>query len=79
MLATAAMALVVGWVRDQLDDPALRLVAGTACGALTYGATLFALWWLTGRPAGAERTLLVQLGGPLGRRVRLGLAGAPPA
>ena len=79
MLATAAMALAVGWVRDQLDDPALRLVAGTACGALTYGATLFALWWLTGRPAGAERTLLVQLGGPLGRRVRLGLAGAPPA
>ncbi|MCS6779977.1 MAG: oligosaccharide flippase family protein [Geminicoccaceae bacterium] len=71
-VATAIMAMVVGWLERQLGDPVLELAAGVGCGALSYGAILFALWWAVGRPAGAERTLLAQLaalpvGGSVGR------------
>lgn len=38
------------------------LVAKVAVGALTYGITLGGLWWLTGRPVGAESYLLEKAG-----------------
>lgn len=78
-VATAVMAVLVAGIRDQLDAPVLQLLGGVACGAAAYAACLFALWWAAGRPAGAERTLLVQLGRLVGGRWRPGLAEAPPA
>lgn len=78
-VATAVMAVLVAGIRDQLDGPMLQLLGGVACGAAAYAACLFALWWAAGRPAGAERTLLVQLGGLVGGRWRPGLAEASPA
>jgi lipopolysaccharide exporter len=43
------------------DAPLLRLLtAGTAC-TLAYPALLLALWWLAGRPAGFESSVLAQV------------------
>lgn len=52
------------------------LVAGIAFGALVYGAVLYLLWRLAGRPESAERTCLAQLEQAMHRagvRVNLGL------
>ncbi len=46
---------------------AARLALDTAVGAVVFAATLFALWALAGRPAGAERILL-DVAGRLTRR-----------
>lgn len=78
-VATAVMAVLVAGIRDQVDGPVLQLGVGGASGAVLYGATLFTLWWAAGRPAGAERTLLVQLSELFGGRLRPGFVGAPPA
>ena len=78
-VATAVMAVLVAGIRDQLDGPILQLSGGVACGAAAYAACLFTLWWAAGRPAGAERALLVQLGRLFGGRWWAGLAVAPPA
>ncbi len=50
------------------DAPAALLVLGAAVplGAVAYIATVAALWWLAGRPEGAERDLAL-----LARRVLL--------
>ena len=48
----------------------LRLAAEAAAGAAVYALLLAGLWWLAGRPDGAERTLLKNLPGRPGRGVR---------
>jgi O-antigen/teichoic acid export membrane protein len=63
--ASAAMALFVTYV-DRLisfNRPDLLLVElaiMVGAGVLSYGATLFALWFVSGRPGGSE-TLLISL------------------
>ncbi len=84
VLATAAMALVLGlaglgW-RAPPDAPwrlALSLCAAVGAGAAVYGASLLALWHLSGRPRGAETDLLGLLA-PLATRLhRLHRFGKP--
>ncbi|MGC8469943.1 MAG: polysaccharide biosynthesis C-terminal domain-containing protein, partial [Acetobacteraceae bacterium] len=65
VLATAAMAAVLGLAGLGLSAPAApagplaaELFAAVALGALVYGAALFALWGVCGRPAGAELDVL---------------------
>jgi len=78
-LATGAMAAAVLPTSAAIESPALRLSAGIGVGGAVFLAALGALWWLAGRPAGAERTLLVQLAAVIRRPLRPGLAGAPPS
>ncbi len=63
LLATLVMAAGVAGTVPAFDHPALQLLVGAGCGALLFAASLFAAWWLAGRPPGPERTLLVQLAG----------------
>jgi O-antigen/teichoic acid export membrane protein len=67
ILATSGMAAVV----SRLDLGASTTVAGLVgplaaavlAGALSYVTLMLALWWLAGRPPGAEADLLAALGG----------------
>ncbi len=79
VVATGVMAVAVLPITTAIDPPALRLLAGIAVGGTVFLVTHAALWWAAGRPAGAERTMLVQLGALIGRPSWPGLAGAPPS
>lgn len=79
LLATVAMGAGVHLATASVEPPGLRLLVGISAGGPLFLATLGGLWWLAGRPPGAERTLIVQLGALLGRVGRPGPAGAPPA
>ena len=59
LVATAIMVVAVLQV-DLLQIPAGALVlsAKVGLGVTTYGAAVFAMWWLAGKPAGAESYLL---------------------
>jgi NAD/NADP transhydrogenase beta subunit len=46
--------------REALLKP-LQLVAGVVVGAVTFGAAVVALWWLSGRPGGTESQLWLKL------------------
>jgi O-antigen/teichoic acid export membrane protein len=62
VVAAVGMAVVVALLRPVLPAiPPLRLALQAAAGATTYGLLLAGLWWLAGRPEGAERTLLNSL------------------
>jgi lipopolysaccharide exporter len=68
-LAAALMALVVfsegiGWApaRGETERIVFDLVIAVTSGAVTYCGSLFAMWWLCGRPDGAE-TLLFTIAG----------------
>jgi len=41
-----------------IDGAIIRLVVGIVTGVLSYGASIFLFWQLSGRPNGAETTLL---------------------
>jgi len=64
LLASASMAFVVLYA---LDFSGLSVVAllfiKTTIGALTYALAILVLWWLAGKPEGAESYLLAKLGG----------------
>jgi O-antigen/teichoic acid export membrane protein len=62
LLAAAAMAAGVAAAAAAVEPPLARLVAGIGVGLPLFVASLLGLWWLCGRPAGAERTLLARLG-----------------
>jgi lipopolysaccharide exporter len=51
--------LDVGW----LAVPGMQLVVGGVLGAATYTAAHLGLWWISGRPDGAERILLKAFAG----------------
>jgi lipopolysaccharide exporter len=51
--------LDVGW----LALPGMQLVVGGVLGAAIYAAAHLALWWISGRPDGAERILLKAFAG----------------
>ena len=60
IIATSFMAVCVLWVQDVLTAPdveliiALRLAMCIGVGAISYCASVFFLWWLSGKPNGAE-------------------------
>ncbi len=62
-LAAAAVMTFAVTALGQAEElgPALLLVAKIGLGLLTYPAAVLALWWLAGRPAGAESWLLERL------------------
>lgn len=71
-LATTAMALVVvaqgiGWSAAPASSGAAFAVLGqgVVTGAASYAAVLLALWWLSGRPRGAETAFLDVIGNTL--------------
>jgi O-antigen/teichoic acid export membrane protein len=53
-----------------LANPFLTLPLDAAVGAATYVSATLCLWWLCGRPEGAESDLLERFGEALGRRLR---------
>jgi O-antigen/teichoic acid export membrane protein len=60
----AAVAMCGGVILVQAlspDLPGLRLVLGVVTGAVTYGGTLVALWYVAGRPASVESDMLAML------------------
>ena len=67
VLASATMAYAVDRLLGSLPraDSSLAalptLAAAIVIGALTYFAAIGFIWWLVGRPAGAERSLLDRL------------------
>jgi O-antigen/teichoic acid export membrane protein len=69
ILATAGMALVVSRL-DMAATAASETVAGlimplalaALTGAVSYAGLMLGLWWLAGRPAGAEADLVAALG-----------------
>jgi PST family polysaccharide transporter len=61
-LASALMALAVYTLhRDDIDVAAVRLIVDAATGAVSYTAALMALWWLSGRPAGPEASVVASV------------------
>jgi O-antigen/teichoic acid export membrane protein len=66
VLAAAVMYAVVTWLLGSLphglSNPLLRLVIAGFTGAALYFASVFFLWSLAGRPAGAETLVLQRLG-----------------
>jgi PST family polysaccharide transporter len=66
-LGCFAMALVLGAVdagSDVAHGPvalATRLASLVAAGALTYVGSVAAVWWMSGRPSGAEAYVLARL------------------
>lgn len=54
----AALHSLSAWAEDAIGFPAVRLVCGIAAGALIYAAVHFLLWWIAGRPRGAESMAL---------------------
>jgi O-antigen/teichoic acid export membrane protein len=63
-IATAFMAACVYWVQDsglvhqEGVIRALALGVSTTIGVLSYSAIVFALWWLVGKPGGAEKYMV---------------------
>jgi hypothetical protein len=53
-----------------VGNPFLTLPLDAAVGAATYVSATLCLWWLCGRPEGAESDLLERFGEALGRRLR---------
>jgi lipopolysaccharide exporter len=79
-LAMAAAVLLSG--THAITPAALRLACNVGLGAATFTAAALALWFLAGRPEGAESMLIAQLGaaaGRLGRTSPPKRATAPPA
>jgi PST family polysaccharide transporter len=74
-LAAAGMYIVVDRLVSYLAPTSipqvLQLAAAVALGAAAYVGLLLGLWILAGRPAGAERKVLKQVG-PALRRLRRG-------
>lgn len=59
LFGAAAMAAVLSSGMSDLDLPLGALVAlKISLGAVTYAATVLGLWWMSGRPSGAEAYLL---------------------
>lgn len=64
VVATVGMAVVVGVVEDLLGvghdvaSALLRLSIGVGVGAATYVILIVVMWWLCGKPDGAEKILL---------------------
>jgi len=59
LLGAAAMAAVLSSGMSDFDLPLGALVAlKISLGAVTYAATVLGLWWMAGRPSGAESYLL---------------------
>lgn len=64
LLASASMAFVVLYALDFSGLPVLvLLLVKTTIGALTYALAVLVLWWLAGKPEGAESYLLARFGG----------------
>ena len=62
LAATAVMALMLARWHGSADQGALALLAGKVLvGAATYVVTVLALWFVAGRPAGAERYIIGKL------------------
>lgn len=53
----AAVATLVNGPYEPLS-PIAELLAGVATGVVLYGVVLFGLWYISGRPRGAEHTLI---------------------
>lgn len=53
-----ALHTLSAWADDALSFPAVKLVCGIVAGAVIYACVHFLLWWLSGRPRGAEAMAL---------------------
>jgi lipopolysaccharide exporter len=69
VMATAGMAIVVsrldltgGATSETIGGFIMPLALAVLSGAASYAGLMFALWWLTGRPAGAEADILAIVG-----------------
>lgn len=64
-VAAAVMAVIVRVALSLpvpgLDNPWLQLGVGVGVGAVAYVAVLLGLWWLSGRPHGAEQMTLAAI------------------
>lgn len=49
-----------GFAGEQTSNSPLTLLGAIGVGAVGYVASLFILWWLSGRPAGAEATVVAR-------------------
>lgn len=59
MVSAAVMFVAVKMLHsDSIGPPILRLAADVTTGAFVFAGTLFACWWLAGRPDGTERVAL---------------------
>jgi lipopolysaccharide exporter len=74
-LATAGMAFAVSWLNvgadtltPDLSSLMMHLALAVFVGAGSYSVLILALWWLTGRPPGAEADIL----SAIRQRIRLG-------
>jgi O-antigen/teichoic acid export membrane protein len=81
IVGAAVMSIVVrGWLAanegaDHVLEQLGLLVVTIIFGAVVYLATVLLMWWLSGRPEGAERFALERAGAAL-RGIRAGLARA---
>ncbi len=59
-MALALWAMGIGWAAPAQGNLAMAidLVVGVSCGAAIYCGTVLFIWWLSGRPEGAETMLL---------------------
>jgi O-antigen/teichoic acid export membrane protein len=75
VVATVGMAVVVRIVEDLLGvgydvaSALLRLSIGVSVGAATYIIIIVVMWWLCGKPDGAEKILLTKVSG-IARTIR---------
>ncbi len=60
LLATAVMSIAVLSVDAVLLPPIVALIAKTVVGAIVFTAAVLGVWWLAGRPVGAESYLLAK-------------------
>lgn len=62
VMAVAVLSLKSLWPAERdMVDMSFELAALVLCGALTYCGTQLALWYLSGRPDGAERHVLTEV------------------
>jgi hypothetical protein len=63
---------------EGLGDEIFWLAIEASAGALVYVATVLVAWWLSGRPSGAEATVLRALRSRLSRRIDVAPEGQRP-
>jgi lipopolysaccharide exporter len=77
-IATVSMAAAVSFTGTKIiSSITLRLFCNVGLGAVAFVMTLLALWFLAGRPAGAERILIAEAGRAARRRATQAARGLP--
>ncbi|MGC2414133.1 MAG: lipopolysaccharide biosynthesis protein, partial [Stellaceae bacterium] len=64
-LAALAMSAAISFAGNAISLVPLRLFCNVGMGAVVFAASVLALWFLAGRPAGAERILVAEAKGAM--------------